>query len=41
MATMSTLESSTLDETIRCASKWFILEEKKQNLELLNLKYVT
>ena len=25
MATLSTLESSTLDETLKCASKWFIL----------------
>ena len=25
MAILSTLESTTLDETIRCASKWFIL----------------
>ena len=44
MTTLSTLESTTLDETIRFASEWFILELKKkqqQNLQLLNLKYVT
>ena len=40
MAILSTLESTSLDETIRCASKWFILRQL-QNLELLNLKCVT
>ena len=45
--TMGTLESSTLDETIKCASKWFIFFKmvhfniKTQNLELVNLKCVT
>ena len=32
---------SLLDETIRCASKWFILTQRKHNLELVNLKWVT
>ena len=42
MAILSTLEHTTLDETIRCASKWFILKLKNtQNPELVNLKYVT
>ena len=38
MAILSTLESSTLNETIRSASKWFILtlKKKKQNLEFVN-----
>ena len=42
MAILSTLESTTLDETIRCTSKWFILKfKKKQNLKLVILKCVT
>ena len=41
MVILSTLESTTLDETSRCASKWFILALKTQNLELVNLKCVT
>ena len=39
MAILST--STTLDEIIRCASKWFILTQQVQNLELVNLKCVT
>ena len=31
MAIMGTLESTTLDETIRCASKCFIFSIEKQN----------
>ena len=42
MAILSTLEHTTLDKTIRCASKWFTLTLKNtQNLELVNLKCVT
>ena len=41
MATLSTFESTTLDKTIRFASKWFILTQKTQNLEMVNLKSVT
>ena len=41
MAILSTLESTTLDEAIRCTSKWFISTLKMQNLELVNLKCVT
>ena len=40
MAILNTLESTDLDETIRCASKWFILAQKRINLELVNLKCV-
>ena len=41
MAILSTLESTSLNETIRCTSKSFILTLKKpQNLELVNLKCV-
>ena len=41
MAILSSLESSTLDETLRCASEWFMLTLKKtQNLELVNLKCI-
>ena len=38
---MGTLESPSLDETIRCALKWFILTRRTQNLEFVNLKCVT
>ena len=38
---MSTLEPASLDETIRCASKWFILTQRTQNLEFFNLKCIT
>ena len=38
---LSTLESTSLDETIWCASKWFILTQITQNLEPVNLKCVT
>ena len=41
MAILSSLEPITLDETIRCASKWLIFNIKTQNLELGNLKCVT
>ena len=42
MVILSTLEpTTTLDETIRCTSKWFILTSKMQNLELVNLKCVS
>ena len=41
MAILSTLKSTTLDETIRCTSKWFILTSKMQNMELVNLKCVS
>ena len=37
---MNTLES-TYDETIRCASKWFILTQRKQNLSSVDLNCVT
>ena len=30
MAILSILESTSLDETIRCASKWFILALKRR-----------
>ena len=38
---LSTLESISLDETIRCASKWFTLTQRNQNLEFVDLKCVT
>ena len=41
MPILSTLESTTLDETIRCASKWLIVALKTQNLELVSIKCVT
>ena len=34
MAILSTLESTSLDDTIRCALKWFILSQREQNIEL-------
>ena len=37
---MSTLESISFDEPIRCALKWFILTQRSQNLEFVNLKCV-
>ena len=37
---MSTLESTTFDETLRCASKWLVLTQKTQNLESVNVKCV-
>ena len=36
-----TFESTSLDETIRCASKWFILTQRTQKLDFVNLKCVT
>ena len=41
MVILSTLKSATLDETIRCASKYFILTLKNAKLELVNLKCLT
>ena len=38
---MSTLEFTSPDENIICASKWFILTQRMQNLEIVNLKCVT
>ena len=38
---MSTLESTSLDEIIKYASKWFILAQRTQNLMFVNLKCVT
>ena len=40
MAILSTLESTTHDENIRCASKWFILAQRMHNLEFVSLKCV-
>ena len=34
-------KSTSLDETIRRASKWFILTQRMQNQEFVNLKRVT
>ena len=41
MAILNILEYTTLDETNKCALKLIILTKKLQNLELVNLKYVT
>ena len=42
MAIVRTLKFPALDETVRNASKWFILTFKKnQNLVVINLKCVT
>ena len=41
MAILSTLESSALDKTLICASKWHTFNMKMQNVELFNLKCVT
>ena len=38
---LSTLKSTSLDENIRCASKWLILTKRTQNLESVNLKCVS
>ena len=40
IAILSTLESTSLNEIIRCALKWFFLTQTTQNLEYVNLKYV-
>ena len=37
----NTLESTSLDEIIRCPTKWFILSQRMQNLEYINLMCVT
>ena len=43
LAILSTLEPTTLKETIRSASKWFTftITQKMQNLELVNLECLT
>ena len=41
MVILSTLESTNLDESIKCPSRWFILAQRKPNLEFVNLKCVT
>ena len=41
MVILSTLESTHIDKTIKCASRWFILAQRMQNLEFVNLKCVT
>ena len=38
---LSTLESTSLNKTIKCALKWFILTQRMRNLEFVNLKCVT
>ena len=40
IAILSNLESISFDKTIRFLSKWFILTQKTQNLEVINLKCV-
>ena len=34
IVTLSTMESTFLDKTIRCASRWFILAKKTRNLRV-------
>ena len=41
MIILSTMESIYLDESIKCASRWFILAQRTQNLEFVSLKCVT
>ena len=41
IAILSTLESTSLDETIRCVSKWFIQTQRRQKLEFVNFKCIT
>ena len=41
MGILSTLESIYLDESIKYASKWIILAQRMQNLELVNIKRIT
>ena len=41
MTILNTLESTALDETIRSASKYFILTLIIQDPKLVNVKYVT
>ena len=38
---LSFLVSKSLDETIRCASKWFVVTQRTQALQLVNLLSVT
>ena len=40
-AILSTLETTSRDETIRSASKWFIQTQRTRNLQSVNLKCVT
>ena len=41
IAILSTFESTSLDETIRCTSKWSIRTQRMQNVKFINLKCVT
>ena len=41
MAILSTLESTTLDETISCGSKWIILTKETKTLQMVILKCAT
>ena len=36
-----TLKSNNLDENFECTSRWFILDQRTQNLEFVSLKCVT
>ena len=40
-AILNTLESTSFDETIRCALKWFILTQRMQKWGFVTLNYVT
>ena len=41
MIILSILESTYLDESIKCSSRWFILAQGMQNVEIVNLKCIT
>ena len=41
MVIPNTLESISLDENIKCTSRWLILPQITQNLRFVNLKCVT
>ena len=41
MIIVSVWESSNLDESIKCISRWFTLTQRTRNLEFVNLKCVT
>ena len=39
IAILSALESASLDKSVRCASKWFILRLRTRNLEFVSLNF--
>ena len=40
MVILSALEPTNLDDSITCTSRWFILAQRMQNVEYVNVKCV-